>query len=64
MQAVAYQFTRWKRQFPDNAALLNLSKPEREKILDLLSPIVELVASIESSINEIVTQPNPNPAKK
>jgi hypothetical protein len=51
VQAIRYQFERWQRQFPDRTALLKLPTTERQKILDLLSPIVELAASIETSIH-------------
>ena len=68
VQAVVYQFVRWKRQFPDNAALFKLPKSEREKILDLLSPIVELASDIETSISEPAaktpTNKTPDTAKK
>jgi hypothetical protein len=49
VQAIRFQFEKWQRQFPDRAHILKLPKPERRKILDLLTPIVELAASLETS---------------
>jgi len=49
VQAIRFQFEKWQRQFPDRAHILKLPKPERRKILDLLNPIVELAASLETS---------------
>ena len=49
VQAIRFQFEKWQRQFSDRAAILKLPKPERRKILDLLTPIVEFAASLESS---------------
>lgn len=51
VQAIRFQFERWQRQFPEPGALLKLPTEERQKILDLLSPIVDLAASIETSIH-------------
>ena len=49
VQAIRFQFEKWQRQFPDRSHILKLPKPERRKILDLLTPIVELAASLETS---------------
>ena len=49
VQAIRFQFEKWQRQFPDRAAILKLPKLERRKILDLLTPIVDLANSIQTS---------------
>ena len=63
VQAIRFQFERWKRQFPDNDAMLKLPQPERLKILELLGPIVELAASIETSIEPETDIKAPTPPK-
>ena len=55
VQAIRFQFEKWQRQFPDRGTILKLPKPERRKILELLNPIVELAASLESSFKRHLT---------
>jgi hypothetical protein len=49
VQAIRFQFEKWQRQFPDRGMILKLPKPDRRKILELLTPIVDLAASIKTS---------------
>ena len=51
VQAVHFSFLKWQRQFKDPKEILKLPKGEREKILKQLTPIIQLAADIESSIN-------------
>jgi hypothetical protein len=51
IQAVQFQFQKWRRQFPDAAAIRKLPVKEREKILQNITPIVELAAELEKSLS-------------
>lgn len=50
VQGVRFQFERWMRQFSEPDDVLKLPVPERRKVLEVLQPLIELAARIETSI--------------
>jgi hypothetical protein len=51
VQSVHFHFLKWQRQFEDRTAILKLPKNERERILNQLTPMVQLAAEIEQSLS-------------
>ncbi len=53
IQAVAFQWQKWQRRFPDRKAILGIPEAERRKILQHISPIVEMAAELEQSLQHL-----------
>lgn len=50
VQSVRFHFERWQRQMKDPEQILKLPVPERRKILEVISPIVDFAAKLENSL--------------